>query len=230
VWLTGAGAVAAQQPGASIIGQLIDRDTRSSVGGAIVSLVGSGTSVTSDTAGRFTFAGLQPGVQVVQVRAVGYTRAVWQLQLGEGEALRRAFELTGVAVPVSPIEVRRRRTARRFDEFETRRERGSGHFITRSEIEQRRPVNLPDLLRTVRGVRAVCSGSTCSVRMARASGGCQPDFILDGFPSSAFTAENVSPLDIEGIEVYRGASETPAEFIGSTSSCGVIVIWTRSGP
>ncbi|MDP3773203.1 MAG: carboxypeptidase regulatory-like domain-containing protein [Gemmatimonadales bacterium] len=229
-WLGRTGFAAAQQPGTSIIGQLIDRDTRAPVSGAMVTLIGFASTATSDSAGRFTFTGVPPGLQVLQARVVGYVRAVWQLQLAEGEVLSDVFEMTGALVPLSPIDVRRGTIPHRFEQFEARRERGTGHFITREEIERRRPINLPDLLRTVRGVRAVCSGSTCTVRMARASGGCQPDYVLDGFPSSAFTVENISPLDIQGIEIYRGASETPAEFLGSTSACGVIVVWTRSGP
>ena len=34
---------------------------------------------------------------------------------------------------------------------------------------------------------------------------------------------------IEGVEIYRGASELPAEFGGSDARCGVVVVWTRRG-
>jgi hypothetical protein len=37
------------------------------------------------------------------------------------------------------------------------------------------------------------------------------------------------PLDwVEAIEVYRRASEVPAEFL-SRANCGVVAIWTRHG-
>ena len=36
--------------------------------------------------------------------------------------------------------------------------------------------------------------------------------------------------DIEGIEVYTGASDVPGEFAGSNSACGTVVIWTKSAP
>jgi Carboxypeptidase regulatory-like domain/TonB-dependent Receptor Plug Domain len=41
----------------------------------------------------------------------------------------------------------------------------------------------------------------------------------------------VRPDDIEAIEVYRSASQVPAEFGGASmfTRCGVIVIWTRRG-
>lgn len=40
-------------------------------------------------------------------------------------------------------------------------------------------------------------------------------------------AYNLRAEDIEGIEVYRGPSELPGEFMGPDSRCGVIAIWTR---
>jgi hypothetical protein len=35
---------------------------------------------------------------------------------------------------------------------------------------------------------------------------------------------------IYGIEVYRTASETPAEFRKPELRCGVVLIWSRMGP
>ena len=42
----------------------------------------------------------------------------------------------------------------------------------------------------------------------------------------------VSPIvvGIVGIEIYRSAGETPPQFLKGNSQCGVIVIWTKSGP
>lgn len=37
----------------------------------------------------------------------------------------------------------------------------------------------------------------------------------------------VSPSEVAAIEVYRRASEMPAEYIGSDAQCGVVSIWTR---
>ena len=37
----------------------------------------------------------------------------------------------------------------------------------------------------------------------------------------------VLPIEIAGIEVYRGAASLPAEFSGSDARCGAIVIWTK---
>jgi Carboxypeptidase regulatory-like domain/TonB-dependent Receptor Plug Domain len=41
--------------------------------------------------------------------------------------------------------------------------------------------------------------------------------------------EFVSAGELEGIEVYKGASDTPAEFWSPDAVCGTIVVWTRRG-
>lgn len=105
-----------------------------------------------------------------------------------------------------------------------------GTFFTRDEIQRRNPSNIMDLLRTVRGVQTECSGSSCIIRMSGAPRSCEPMYFLDGLKSDSYIAESLEPRDIEGIELYRGAAELPAEFGGVNSGCGVVAIWTRSAP
>ena len=51
-----------------------------------------------------------------------------------------------------------------------------------------------------------------------------------GAPPIDFRIDDVvSPSSIEGIEVYRGLSTVPAEFLNPDAECGVIAIWTRRG-
>jgi hypothetical protein len=41
--------------------------------------------------------------------------------------------------------------------------------------------------------------------------------------------DTMVPLDwVEAVEVYRRASELPAEFLNS-GACGVVALWTRRG-
>ena len=37
------------------------------------------------------------------------------------------------------------------------------------------------------------------------------------------------PEDIEGIEIYRGASNVPSRYTGRDARCGVVLIWLRIG-
>jgi hypothetical protein len=45
-----------------------------------------------------------------------------------------------------------------------------------------------------------------------------------------FDMNSIQPDQIEAIEFYAGPSETPPEYSGLNSTCGVLVIWTRKTP
>jgi hypothetical protein len=39
--------------------------------------------------------------------------------------------------------------------------------------------------------------------------------------------DELTPDQVEGIEIYRGSSSVPPQFNTGTSMCGVIAIWSR---
>ena len=155
----------------------------------------------------------------------------WRINLHDGKTLEHvfeldpAYELPGVVVEAKPSSI-----GRRFSDFERRRHAGMGYFLTKEQIERINPTSLVDVLVTVRGVEQVCISNNCVAKMVRSPPGCYPQYFLDGNESTPYFARNTPPQDIQGIEVYRGSSETPGEFIGSNSGCGVIAIWTKSAP
>lgn len=225
-------AALAQGSTAAIRGRIVEQGTGTPVFGARVTLLGTAKAATSDSAGRFAFGALAGGLYVVQVSDIGFTKGIFQLEVGEGEAIDRTFELTPRTYGLEPmtVEARRRVQGRRYEEFHQRAARGLGTFITQDQIAKRDPVNLMQLLRTVRGVRAECAGSDCIVKFQGQPTGCEPKYILDNLPSDSRVAQSLMPRDLYGVEVYRGAAEVPAEYGGMDAACGVIVIWTKSGP
>src|SRR5690348_5503448 len=80
-----AASVASQEETASVIGQLVGRVTRAPIEGATVVLVSTGAVATSDSAGRFRYAGLSPGEHRLEVRAIGYAKGAWTVRLLAGE-------------------------------------------------------------------------------------------------------------------------------------------------
>ena len=129
--------------------------------------------------------------------------------------------------------------------FRARMKSGLGTFITRDVIEARRPAFIADLLRDVPGVTVSGGGvgGRPSIQIGRSlASGCQTQIWVDGFlmnrrvqgPTGYSAADfriddTVSPLSVEAIEVYRGLSSVPAEFLNQDAACGVIAIWTRRG-
>ena len=225
--------VAAQADNAAIIGQLVDHQTREPVGGARIGLLGIGKELASDSAGRFSHAGLRSGTYVLQVHAIGYSAASWIVELADGEVHSEVFELQRLPYVLDPLVVERRPSLseQRRNEFERRRAGGRGYFVTEAEIKRESPRSLADLLRHVPGVRLQCRGSMtgCTVRMARAPRECRPDFVVDGFEASNATSLDMPTIGIIGVEIYRTLSETPLQFLRADNQCGTIVIWTQSG-
>jgi len=151
------------------------------------------------------------------------------------------------AVPLAPLTVVARSESTRrpiLADFDDRVDSGFGWYFTRDDIEEIRPTMVSDLLGRVPGVRLESSGRgnyRRTVTMARSSGvgpgggPCPVQIYLDG---RLMTRGNVMeiPVDnlvtpevVEGIEVYRGLSTVPAEFLTPSSRCGVVAIWTRRG-
>ena len=219
------------QTNGSIGGTTVDAQTGQPIVGATVSIPTLSRTVISDDSGRFRHASLEPGSYVVQVHAVGYIPSARNFDLARDQAISQIFQLT-TALPILPEVVVHGRGAsvgRRFEDFDRRRASRRGQFLTRAEIESRNAVNLSDLLQRMRGIRTECVGFTCTVETVRSTHGCPPAYFVDGRLSTTF-GPSTPVSDIQGIEVYLGPSETPAEYLGSNSACGVIGIWTKSAP
>jgi len=118
--------------------------------------------------------------------------------------------------------------------FNRRRSRGVGAFITRSEIEKRHASTLSELLRYLPGVgvqqrmpasrnRFECSGRR--IRPCRRTVLCRS--MSTGIRTPNGNVDDFAPNGVEGVEVYRSASEIPADFRTRGATCGVIAIWTR---
>ncbi|HEY7567995.1 MAG TPA: carboxypeptidase-like regulatory domain-containing protein, partial [Gemmatimonadaceae bacterium] len=200
--------------------------------------IGSGRIVKSDSLGYYRFENLSAGIVRFTVRAAGFHLAQFTYALANGEHMERDIELDSTTVVLSdkPAQVLPEvavevapSMGQRYRDFERRKATGRGHYLTRTQIEQKGASTLADALRDLRGVALDCAGTGCAVRMVRAPARCAPEYIVDERTDNMF-GPSVPIRDIEAIEVYLGPSDVPGEFAGSNSGCGVVVIWTRSGP
>ncbi len=218
----------AQQAPGTIVGALVNRETRAPIEGARVAILGSSLMTSSDSAGRFRIGGVVPGVRVIQVRAIGYSVGSWLLQVDEGQTLRHEFEIEPRIYEISAVTVSARdpHDWRSEAGFERRSQRMAGYFIGRADIANRRATNVADLLRGVPGVYTTCRGRNCQVTMARSTRQCSPEYFLDGHPATFSTGPQFPINQIRGVEVYRSQFEVPPEFQRIGLRCGVIAIWT----
>jgi hypothetical protein len=188
-------------------------------------------SVRTDTAGRFVLTGLPAGTQDLSVRRLAYSPAFVSVDVSVGDTTEVEIELGVVAQQLTAVVVEDDTDRMRvMAAFESRRKLGIGHFITRSQIENRRPMLLSDMVRMVPGaVLMPADNGRAVLRFSRSAHNCPPQFYVDGMEVYGFSIDDMPPGDVEGVELYAGPSGLPPEFnrMHSTSICGVVVIWTR---
>jgi hypothetical protein len=196
---------------------------------------GSAAQGTTDAQGHFTLAGLPAGTFTLEARHLGFAPARMIVDLASHRTTTVTLTLDKQAAVLNTVHVYGKRSSRRsLTDFLERQRRGFGHFITRADIEKQHAFEISDLLRRIPGVRVVLTatgfGNTLVMRGGDQTSfaGCVPVVYVDGmriYLEAGFDINSIVALqDIAGIEVYRGASETPPQFQGN--GCGAVVIWT----
>ncbi|MEO5568886.1 MAG: carboxypeptidase-like regulatory domain-containing protein [Gemmatimonadaceae bacterium] len=219
-------------------GRIISGLSNTGVSAVRIVLALDGRTVTTDTAGRFVFPDLPAGPHRLYIRAIGFRATQIDVDLKPGDDVERTVPLDPVPVWLTTLDpmVTEGEANYRMRDFERRRRSGRGQYVTDEEIHRGGFANLQDATRGMRGLTLHCGGSAnvsggsgCRIQVTRAPKNCQPQYIVDGRGDNSFGP--LTPIrDIVGIEIYLGPSDVPGEFAGSDAGCGVVAVWTRSGP
>ncbi len=205
-------------------------------------------TVRTDSVGAWSLPGLAPGAYRLRGVRIGYVETGGELEIAGDTLIEVRLRLAVRAVSLAPLTVvgqPEMEVSPVLRGFYVRMRSGPGRFITRAEIDERHPVRTTDLLRGLPNLRVASPGSGVGGGVASrgsSSGRCSAVVFVDGMRltqpviggrgvsvSSVSIDEYVHPGDVEGIEIYRGEADTPAEFLTRWASCGTIVIWTRRG-
>lgn len=201
-------------------------------------------SAVTDEAGRFRFERKGYGVYRVEASAIGYQQALsapmWMTLESDSTVVEMRLAVNTVLLaPLEVVALKPIRTSPVLEAMEHRRAHGLAIHISREEIAERQPVNVSDILLEVPGVYAERQGSGASGRQLYISralpgaggGACPVQVFVDGMRATrdgdATIDDLVQPDDVQAIEVFRGLSSIPAEFLTTDARCGVIAIWTR---
>jgi hypothetical protein len=211
-----------------VVGRVIDDITEFPLSQTRVSLRAPDGSLidemdTSDT-GTFEFEVRGVGAIRLTVKSFGYqTNTTPLLYFDARKFFQIEIRMDPDAILLAPLEViawSARPENALHEAFRRRVQTGLGVYITRDQVEARRPLLVTDLLREVPGLEFESStyGNRPSVRMVRATGmRCSTQIFVDGFlmnrrilSSNGYRAEDlriddyVSPGSVEGIEIYKG--------------------------
>lgn len=226
---------AAAQPSRRELVGIVKDSIGTAIEGAVVDI--QGATARTNAKGAFQLWTGDIDTLTISVRRLGFIpisamvsarNRQWDTVVVEMEANPQIL----AALTVKGAATRRALGLRDFDE---RRAKGFGIFVTRAEIADRGVFRPSDVLRNKRGVHLVrLANGYYGVRFAAYSGGrrgsCAPDIWIDGQMVRGMEIDDVSATDIEGMELYESFSSVPFEFTPRSVSggrCGTIVIWTR---
>jgi hypothetical protein len=208
----------------------------------------------TDTAGTVTFADVPVGRWLVEIRRVGYARLDTVVEVADAgshtstfalNAAPRMLDTMAVAAP-SPDAVP---TSATLPEFEARRAKGTGRYITREQLRSQDERSFTDVLvsqvpgllleRGYSGVHAYNpSQQPPGALRGNAGKKCYVQIVVDGiamYHMSNGAPVNGSPPDLteyltralDGVEYYSGPSRTPSELRNEGAMCGTLVLWSR---
>jgi hypothetical protein len=187
----------------------------------------------TDARGAFRLWTSDIDTVTISIRRLGYSAMSALLTARDRQWDTVVVELDRTSQALAAVTVKESPTRRALGlrNFEERRARGLGVFVTRAQIAARNTMRPSDVVRTLRGVRVVrLRNGSYGVRFAlydrRPS--CAPDIWLDGQRARGLEIDELTANDIEAMELYESWSTLPFEFSqGSTVPCGTIVVWTR---
>ena len=216
-------------PHALLEGSVIEDGSSLPVADAEVRLESGSQVRITGADGGFRFGRIPPGTYPVRVTHLAHATVQDTIEVEVGTSVAVTIRVSAGVIALAPITVLVRSLVLERAGFYERRERGSGHFVTRQQIDETNPLQASELLRRIPSVR-LQRGPDGLVAIARAN--CPFRFVIDGVRTApGFSIDLVSIGDIEGLEVYLGPSQVPGEFssLGSDlgGTCGVIVVWTR---
>ncbi len=198
----------------------------------------------TDENGHFIMHAPTPGIYVLSATRIGYhPLAEGPVTLHPNDTVEVAYVARPVAVTLAPITVRTVRVIRYLENagFYQRQRSRPGVFLGPSEIEERmyRASRVTDLLYGIPGLTVLSApggsfGTTVRLRGIASMHGCPaPQIYVDGrlaydphWDQYVSLDELVDRYSINAVEVYRGPAETPAQYGGAESACGVLLIWT----
>jgi len=224
---------AAAQRRSSVVAGTIHDSLGAPIPGVQVVIADSPFGVRSDSLGNFRLPTTREGKQDVHFRRLGFDSTSVRTELGRDSLITLAVVMNAVVQDLAEQTITAEMDRMQaLQGFYDRKRAGFGYFITRDEIEQRHATMVSDAMRMIPGVHVVRNGGRSGVRFSRTSIGthdCPPQVYVDGVMAKGMEIDDLTPSDIEGMEIYQGASVIPPQFNDrfGNAICGVIAVWTR---
>jgi hypothetical protein len=202
-------------------------------------------SVASD--GHYTLAFTRSGLKPVEGVKVTLRKGVEEVV--DATLSRGVTTLSTVNVVGERTMDRPPGNPHKYDEFLRRRAIGLGTFLTREEIHSRPRHQIQEIFNGIAGIKVRHHGTQWFLRSQRCSGKfipgldggavggsstgaidpkLNPMLFIDGIRVHDHTAlSDLSPSQVDAVEIYQGGSQMPVEARGD--ACFAIFVWLKNG-
>ena len=210
----------------TLVGRILDQNSGDALPGANVQILGTLRGASADAQGLFKIEKVPPGTYSVRASMIGYkSLTVENVQIRPNRTKVLAVKLAETTIEFDPIVVLAGKSKQRLDQAPV-----SISVVTSRDIERRNAVNIIEALESAPGVTFI--GDQISIRGSTGytfGAGNKVLLLLDGVPVYAsdtgqFNWDMLPPLDIEQIEVLKGAGST---LWGASALGGVVNIITK---
>jgi hypothetical protein len=178
--------------------------------------------------GSFLLEGLPAGTRWLIVRAVGYTPTAQAVDLRDGDTVQVRVTLALAPVVLDTVRVRASPMSRELQGFEERRRSGFGFMLTEDQLKQRASMRSVFLGVPQLRVTGPALGQFHLTFQMASGGTCAPTIFIDGRQRALIELYDLAPDQLAGVEVYARPSLVPPRFQVAMSTCGVIVVWTKT--
>jgi hypothetical protein len=202
---------------------------------ASVAISGDSTAtVRTREDGGFTLEGVPRRSLQLIARAVGFVPLLTDVQVTEADVELDDIALQRVPPELEAVIVEGRQITAAQLEFDVRRQRGMGSYITDEQMERLPMPTVSAISSLLPRTRAVGSGTKTMLMLQRQSFGggqitttCNPRFFVDGYDNGYIDAEEQEWLirRAKRMEVYTAQTAPPR--YNDFGGCGVVIIWTR---
>lgn len=220
------------------------------VGVEVVAVDNASVRTRTESGGAFRIDSVTAGPHLIRFRRIGVEPLTVSVVIAPNTTTSVDVILEPMPVELARVTVQARNgeVLRLPRGVADRIRNGSGRYITSAQIAAQKPMVTGDLLRRVAGLQVVgwsgeesvfntrgvsgfsdhvdrqgkhVTGATCSAGMAVFVDGSP----VDGIGEAGGNVDIVLPNEIEAIEIYKDATEIPADL--KQSPCGAIYIWTK---
>jgi outer membrane receptor for ferrienterochelin and colicins len=190
-----------------------DSDSKEPLVGASVNVKGTQTGTVSDTQGKIELKNIPDGKSILEFRYVGYKERVDTFQFPMIRNETAEILLIASSDEMDEIIVRATRSSRTISDVPTRIEAISGEEL--DEKGNMKPGDIRMMLNESTGIQTQQTSATSYNSSIRIQGldGKYTQILRDGFPlysgfSGGLSLLQIVPLDLQQVEVIKGASST----------------------